>query len=41
MIANWPKTAAGLPSTAGCTATILFIKKSKAYVGKNLSNFNQ
>lgn len=32
-IANWPKTPAGLPSTSGCTATVLFIKKNKAYVG--------
>jgi len=30
---NWPKTASGLPSTSGCTATVLFIRKSKAYVG--------
>jgi protein phosphatase 1D len=30
---NWPKTASGLPSTSGSTATVLFIKKSKAYVG--------
>ena len=32
-IANWPKTASGLPSTSGSTATVLFIKKNKAYVG--------
>merc|ERR1712071_71220 len=30
---KWPKTGSGLPSTSGSTATILFIKKSKAYVG--------
>ncbi|RMZ97318.1 phosphatase 1D, partial [Brachionus plicatilis] len=30
---QWPKTASGLPSTSGTTATVLFIKKSKAYVG--------
>lgn len=30
---NWPKTPSGLPSTSGSTATVLFIKKSKAYVG--------
>ena len=30
---KWPKTASGLPSTSGSTATVLFIKKSKAYVG--------
>lgn len=30
---NWPKTASGLPSTSGTTATVLFIKKNKAYVG--------
>jgi protein phosphatase 1D len=30
---QWPKTASGLSSTSGTTATVLFIKKSKAYVG--------
>ena len=30
---EWPATASGLPSTSGTTATVLFIKKSKAYVG--------
>ena len=30
---HWPKTPSGLPSTSGTTATVLFIKKSKAYVG--------
>lgn len=30
---GWPKTPSGLPSTSGTTATVLFIKKSKAYVG--------
>jgi protein phosphatase 1D len=30
---NWPQTPSGLPSTSGTTATVLFIKKSKAYVG--------
>lgn len=32
-LSNWPKTASGLPSTSGSTATVLFIRKSKAYVG--------
>ena len=30
---RWPKTASGLPSTSGSTATVLFIKKSKVYIG--------
>nr|CAD7396616.1 unnamed protein product [Timema cristinae] len=30
---NWPKTASGHHSTAGTTASILFVKKGKAYVG--------
>ncbi|CAF0878595.1 unnamed protein product [Brachionus calyciflorus] len=30
---NWNKTPSGLPSTSGTTATILFIKKNKAYCG--------
>lgn len=30
---NWPKTPSGLPSTSGTTATVLFIKKNRAYVG--------
>lgn len=32
-LGTWPKTASGLPSTSGSTATVLFIRKSKAYVG--------
>jgi len=31
--ANWPKTASGLPSTSGTTATIAFIRNGKIYVG--------
>lgn len=30
---NWPKTATGLPSTSGTTASILFIKNGKYYTG--------
>ena len=31
--AKWPKTASGLPSTAGTTASIAFIRRGKIYVG--------
>ncbi|GFQ94191.1 protein phosphatase 1D, partial [Trichonephila clavata] len=30
---NWPKTASGLPSTAGTTASVAFIRKGKLYTG--------
>lgn len=30
---NWRKTASGLPSTAGTTASICFIKRSKLFIG--------
>ncbi|XP_063989011.1 protein phosphatase 1D isoform X2 [Diachasmimorpha longicaudata] len=30
---KWPRTASGLPSTAGTTATIAFIRKGKIYIG--------
>ena len=30
---NWRKTASGLPSTAGTTASIGFIKRGKLFVG--------
>lgn len=30
---SWPRTASGLPSTSGTTATIVFIKGSRVYVG--------
>lgn len=30
---NWPRTASGLTSTSGTTATIGFVKKSKIYIG--------
>lgn len=30
---NWPKTSSGLPSTAGTTASIAFIRKGKLYTG--------
>ncbi|KAK4878443.1 hypothetical protein RN001_010949 [Aquatica leii] len=31
--AKWPKTASGLPSTAGTTASIAFIRRGKIYIG--------
>ncbi|PSN41293.1 Protein phosphatase 1D [Blattella germanica] len=30
---SWPKTASGLPSTSGTTASIAFIRKGKIYIG--------
>ena len=30
---NWRKTASGLPSTAGTTASICFIKRGKLFIG--------
>jgi protein phosphatase 1D len=30
---SWPRTASGLPSTSGTTATVVFIKGSRVYVG--------
>ena len=30
---KWPRTASGLPSTAGTTASICIIKNSKLYIG--------
>lgn len=33
MTDKWPRTASGLPSTAGTTASIAFIRKGKIYVG--------
>ncbi|KAG8178806.1 hypothetical protein JTE90_015359 [Oedothorax gibbosus] len=30
---NWPKTASGLPSTAGTTASVAFLRKGKLYTG--------
>lgn len=30
---KWPKTASGLPSTAGTTASIAFIRRGKIYIG--------
>ncbi|XP_055641670.1 uncharacterized protein LOC129778653 [Toxorhynchites rutilus septentrionalis] len=30
---KWPKTSSGLPSTAGTTASIAFIRRGKIYVG--------
>ena len=32
-IEKWPKTANGLPSTAGTTATVAFIRREKIYIG--------
>ncbi|KAB0791564.1 hypothetical protein PPYR_03364 [Photinus pyralis] len=31
--AKWPKTPSGLPSTAGTTASIAFIRRGKIYIG--------
>lgn len=33
ILETWPRTATGLPSTSGTTATVAFIKKGKIYVG--------
>ena len=30
---KWPTTASGLPSTAGTTASIAFIRRGKIYIG--------
>lgn len=30
---KWPRTASGLPSTAGTTASVAFIRKGKIYIG--------
>ena len=30
---NWRKTATGLPSTAGTTASVCFIKRGKLFIG--------
>lgn len=30
---KWPKTASGLPSTAGTTASVAFIRRGKLYIG--------
>lgn len=30
---KWPKTVTGLPSTAGTTASVAFIRRGKIYVG--------
>ena len=32
---NWSKTGSGLPSTAGTTASIAFIRRGKIFVGNN------
>lgn len=31
---KWPPTASGLPSTAGTTASIAFLRKGKLYIGQ-------
>lgn len=31
---NWSKTASGLPSTAGTTASIAFVRRGKIFVGQ-------
>lgn len=30
---NWKKTSSGLPSTAGTTASVCFIKRGKLFIG--------
>lgn len=30
---KWPQTASGLPSTAGTTASVAFLRKGKLYIG--------
>lgn len=30
---KWPKTSSGLPSTAGTTASVAFIRRGKIYIG--------
>lgn len=32
-VGNWPQTVSGLPSTSGTTASVVFIRKGKMYVG--------
>ena len=32
-VGKWAKTSSGLPSTSGCTASVVFIRGSKLYVG--------
>lgn len=33
VLETWPRTATGLPSTSGTTATIAFIRRGKIYIG--------
>lgn len=33
VIEKWPKTVTGLPSTAGTTASVAFIRRGKIYIG--------
>ena len=33
ILEKWPTTSAGLPSTAGTTASVAFIRRGKIYVG--------
>lgn len=33
IVEKWPKTASGLPSTAGTTASVAFIRRGKIYIG--------
>lgn len=33
LIEKWPKTVTGLPSTAGTTASVAFIRRGKIYIG--------
>ena len=34
---NWSKTGSGLPSTAGTTASIAFIRRGKIFVGEQIN----
>lgn len=33
LLEKWPRTATGLPSTAGTTASVAFIRHGKIYIG--------
>ena len=33
LLEKWPKTASGLPSTSGTTASIVFVRRGKMYIG--------
>lgn len=33
ILEKWPRTSTGLPSTAGTTASVAFIRRGKIYIG--------